>query len=124
MGNGIAHVFAQNGWPVTLIDTSPRCAREGRRRPSRRTSTARSRRERSRADEPAQSSAASRPARTLAAAAGASLVVEAASENPTVKFAIFEQLDRVAAPDAILATNTSSISITEIAARTKRPEHR
>ena len=49
-------------------------------------------------------------------------MVEAASENPAVKFAIFEQLDRVAAPDAILATNTSSISITEIAARTRRPE--
>ena len=50
-----------------------------------------------------------------------SLVIEAASENPAVKFAVFEQLDRLAAPDAILATNTSSISITEIAARTRRP---
>jgi 3-hydroxybutyryl-CoA dehydrogenase len=48
-------------------------------------------------------------------------VVEAASENPAVKFAVFEQLDRLAAPGAILATNTSSISITEIAARTRRP---
>ena len=48
-------------------------------------------------------------------------MVEAASENPAVKFAVFEQLDRMAAPDAILATNTSSISITEIAARTRRP---
>jgi 3-hydroxybutyryl-CoA dehydrogenase len=58
---------------------------------------------------------------TLEEAAGADLVVEAASENPAVKFSIFEQLDRVAAPGAILATNTSSISITEIAARTRRP---
>ena len=56
------------------------------------------------------------PATALDAAAGASLVVEAASENPAVKFAVFEQLDRVAPPEAILATNTSSISITEIAA--------
>jgi 3-hydroxybutyryl-CoA dehydrogenase len=47
--------------------------------------------------------------------------VEAASENPAVKFSVFEELDRVCAPDAILATHTSSISITEIAARTRRP---
>jgi 3-hydroxybutyryl-CoA dehydrogenase len=60
-------------------------------------------------------------ATALDAAADASLVVEAASENPAVKFAVFEQLDRLAAPAAILATNTSSISITEIAARTRRP---
>jgi 3-hydroxybutyryl-CoA dehydrogenase len=60
-------------------------------------------------------------ATALDAAAEASLVVEAASENPAVKFAVFEQLDRLAAPAAILATNTSSISITEIAARTRRP---
>jgi 3-hydroxybutyryl-CoA dehydrogenase len=57
----------------------------------------------------------------LDAAADANLVIEAASENPAVKFGVFEQLDRVAPPDAILATNTSSISITEIAARTRRP---
>ena len=65
--------------------------------------------------------AASSTATALDAAAAAALVVEAASENPAVKFAVFEQLDRIAAPDAILATNTSSISITEIAARTRRP---
>ncbi len=62
-----------------------------------------------------------RNGQTLEAAAGASLVVEAASENPAVKFSIFEQLDRLADPSTILATNTSSISITEIAARTRRP---
>jgi 3-hydroxybutyryl-CoA dehydrogenase len=49
-------------------------------------------------------------------------VVEAVSENPAVKFAIFEALDRTCGADAILATNTSSISITEIGARTKRPD--
>ncbi len=62
------------------------------------------------------------PATALDSTAGATLVVEAASENPAVKFSVFEQLDRVCAPDAILATNTSSISITEIAARTRRPD--
>jgi 3-hydroxybutyryl-CoA dehydrogenase len=59
---------------------------------------------------------------SLAAASDASLVVEAATENRDLKFTMFAELDRVARPDAILATNTSSISITEIAARTKRPE--
>ena len=72
-------------------------------------------------DAPAQVVARIAPAATLDAAAGASLVIEAASENPAVKFSLFEQLDRIAGKDAILATNTSSISITEIAARTRRP---
>ena len=50
------------------------------------------------------------------------LVIEAASESPAIKFSLFEQLDRICQPEAILASNTSSISITEIAARTGRPE--
>src|SRR5581483_10048180 len=59
---------------------------------------------------------------SLSAAKGASLVVEAATENRDLKFKIFSDLDAIADAGAILATNTSSISITEIAARTKRPE--
>lgn len=51
------------------------------------------------------------------------LVIEAVSENPDLKFQIFRQLDEVCAPSAILASNTSSISITAIAAKTKRPSH-
>jgi 3-hydroxybutyryl-CoA dehydrogenase len=62
------------------------------------------------------------PATDIAAVKDAALVVEAASENPAVKFKIFESLDALCAPGTILATNTSSISITEIAAKTKRPE--
>lgn len=50
------------------------------------------------------------------------LAIEAATENKTIKFQIFKQLDEVVKPEAILATNTSSISITEIAAQTSRPE--
>jgi len=61
-------------------------------------------------------------ATTLDAVATADVVVEAATERPDLKFRIFEDLDRLAPAGAILATNTSSISITEIAARTKRPE--
>ena len=53
---------------------------------------------------------------------GAELVVEAATETPELKFRLFADIDRTAGNGAILATNTSSISITEIAARTERPE--
>jgi 3-hydroxybutyryl-CoA dehydrogenase len=120
MGNGIAHVFAQHGWDVALIDTAPAALDKA-------TATIRANLERQvkkgtlPADAPAKVLERIETAGTLDAARGASLVVEAASEHPGVKFAVFEQLDRVAAPDAILATNTSSISITEIAARTRRP---
>jgi 3-hydroxybutyryl-CoA dehydrogenase len=121
MGNGIAHVFAQHGWDVALIDTAPAAL-------ERAMATVRGNLERQvkkgtiAADAPAAILGRIRTAGDLAAAGDASLVVEAASENPAIKFAVFEQLDRVAPREAILATNTSSISITEIAARTGRPD--
>jgi 3-hydroxybutyryl-CoA dehydrogenase len=121
MGNGIAHVFAQHGWDVALIDTAPGALEKA-------TATIRANLERQvkkgmlTPDAPAQILARIKSGTVLDAATGAELVVEAASENPAVKFSLFEQLDRLAAASAILATNTSSISITEIAARTRRPE--
>jgi 3-hydroxybutyryl-CoA dehydrogenase len=120
MGNGIAHVFAQNGWGVTLVDTAPGAL-------ERATATIRSNLERQvkkgtlPADAPGEVLGRITSESNLAAAAEAELVVEAASESPAVKFSLFEQLDRICAPEAILATNTSSISITEIAGRTRRP---
>jgi 3-hydroxybutyryl-CoA dehydrogenase len=120
MGNGIAHVFAQHGWSVALIDTAPGALEKA-------TGTIRTNLERQvktgtlPPEAPGEVLGRIAPATSLEAAAGASLVVEAASESPAVKFAVFEQLDHVAGPEAILATNTSSISITEIAARTRRP---
>jgi 3-hydroxybutyryl-CoA dehydrogenase len=121
MGNGIAHVFAQHGWEVALIDTAPAALdtavatiRANLDRQVKKGTLA--------SQAPAEVLARITPATGLQSAAGAALVVEAASENPALKFSVFEQLDRVCAPDAILATNTSSISITEIAARTRRPE--
>ena len=121
MGNGIAHVFAQHGWEVALIDTAPAALdtavatiRANLDRQVKKGTLA--------PEAPAEVLGRITPATGLDSAAGAALVVEAASENPAVKFSVFEQLDRVCAPDAILATNTSSISITEIAARTRRPE--
>jgi 3-hydroxybutyryl-CoA dehydrogenase len=119
MGNGIAHVLAQYGWDVALVDSSAAALEKA-------TATIRGNLERQvkkgtlPAEAPAQVLGRIRNGQALEAAAGASLVIEAASENPAVKFSIFEQLDRLADPGAILATNTSSISITEIAARTGR----
>jgi 3-hydroxybutyryl-CoA dehydrogenase len=120
MGNGIAHVFAQHGWQVALIDVSGPALERGlatikgnlERQVKKGTLTAEHA-----AD--VLGRIAAHP--SLEAAAGAEVVVEAASERHDVKFALFEQLDRIAAPSAVLATNTSSISITEIAARTRRP---
>jgi 3-hydroxybutyryl-CoA dehydrogenase len=121
MGNGIAHVFAQHGWDVALVDSAPAALEKA-------SATIRANLERQvkkgviPADAPDQVLSRVHAGTSLEAAAGAELVIEAASENPAVKFSLFEQLDRIAAPNAILATNTSSISITEIAARTGRAD--
>ena len=122
MGNGIAHVFAQNGFDVTMIDVSADALSRG-------TSTIAGNLDRQIKKGTLQAgdkdAILSRIAtnQSLGAANGASLVVEAATENRDLKFKIFTELDGIAGADAVLATNTSSISITEIAARTKRPEN-
>jgi 3-hydroxybutyryl-CoA dehydrogenase len=121
MGNGIAHVFAQHGWNVTLVDTVPAALERAK-------ATIRSNLDRQvkkgslPADGPSQVLERISTGTDLQAVTQAELVVEAASESPEIKFSLFEQLDRVSGADAILATNTSSISITEIASRTHRPE--
>jgi 3-hydroxybutyryl-CoA dehydrogenase len=121
MGNGIAHVFAQSGFDVTMIDVSADALERGK-------STIASNLDRQIKKGTLQDSDKDAilgrvaTAKSLDAAAKASLVVEAATENRDLKFKIFSDLDAVAAPGAILATNTSSISITEIAARTKRAD--
>ena len=121
MGNGIAHVFAQHGWQVALVDSAPAALEKA-------TATIRSNLERQvkkgslSAEAPDEILGRINTGTALDAGADAEIIIEAASENPAVKFSIFEQLDRAASPSAILATNTSSISITEIAARTRRPE--
>lgn len=121
MGNGIAHVFAQGGWSVTLIDAVPTAL-------ERALSTIRSNLERQvkkgsiAADAVGPILGRITTAADTAAASSAEIVIEAVSENAAVKFAVFEALDRACGPDTILATNTSSISITEIASRTRRPD--
>ncbi len=121
MGNGIAHVFAQTGFPVTMIDVSPHALEKGMatieknldRQVKKGTINEKQREE---------TLGFISTEESLDAAADATLIVEAATENADLKYRIFGDLDRIAKPDAILASNTSSISITEIAAKTKRPE--
>ena len=121
MGNGIAHVFAQSGFPVTMVDVSADALERGRA-----TITKNLERQVKKgalsADAPEEILGRVSVSTDSGAAADASLVVEAASENPALKYELFARLDRVAPPDAILASNTSSISITEIARHTGRPE--
>ena len=121
MGNGIAHVLAQHGWEVTLVDVAPAAL-------ERALATIGTNLERQvkkgTLDEAGKAATLGRirPADALAGVRGASLVVEAATERKDLKLGIFGELDALADPGAILASNTSSISITEIAARTRRPE--
>src|SRR5687767_1674559 len=121
MGSGIAHVAALSGYPVTMIDVAEAALEKGR-------STIAGNLERQvkkgTIDTTARDAALSRitTATTLDASAGADVVIEAATEREDLKYRIFTDLDRIASPGSILATNTSSISITSIAARTKRPD--
>ncbi len=121
MGNGIAHVFAQSGFPVTMIDVSEQALEKGRATIEKNLDR---QVKKGSLDEAKKAETLGRiqlqP--SLDASADASLIIEAATENRDLKFRIFGDLDRIAGQNAILATNTSSISITEIAARTKRPE--
>jgi 3-hydroxybutyryl-CoA dehydrogenase len=121
MGNGIAHVFAQSGFPVTMIDVSGDALAKGRATIEKNLD----RQLKKGTLDVAQRDATLGRLRTsdqLGDAGDAALVVEAATENMELKFRIFRDLDTIARAGAILASNTSSISITEIAQRTKRPE--
>ena len=121
MGNGIAHVFAQSGFDVTMVDISSDALAKGRS-----TIAANLDRQIKKGSLPAdQKDAILGRIQTNAstdAVGDASIVIEAVTENRDLKFKIFSDLDKQAKPNAILASNTSSISISEIAARTKRPE--
>jgi 3-hydroxybutyryl-CoA dehydrogenase len=120
MGNGIAHVFAQAGWDTALIDVSQDALDRALatiggnldRQVKKGTATP---------DQKAQTLARIKTSTALAAVGGAELVIEAATEHPQTKFEIFRTIDQHASPAAILGSNTSSISITTIAAQTRRP---
>lgn len=121
MGNGIAHVCATSGFDVVLIDVSADALAKGK-------ATIEKNLERQvkkgALDAAARDAALARitTSTSIDAVSTATIVVEAATERKDLKFQIFRDIDRLAPAGAILATNTSSISITEIAAVTKRPE--
>jgi 3-hydroxybutyryl-CoA dehydrogenase len=121
MGNGIAHVFAQSGFDVAMLDVSEAALARGRHTIEKNMER---QVKKGALDAAARDAALTRLSThaDLAAAADAQLVVEAATENRELKFKVFADLDRLAGEGAILASNTSSIAITEIAARTQRPE--
>jgi len=122
MGNGIAHVFAQYGWETRLLDVS-------RDQLNRALATIKNNSERQVGKGAMTEDARQRlldrisTDTSLEAAQGTELVVEAATENPAIKFDIFRDLSRICPASTILASNTSSISINEIAKRTDRPEN-
>ena len=121
MGNGVAHVFAQQGWNVTLIDTSADAIARGMETIKKNLDRQVKKGEGSK-EQGAETLGRIKTSSSLDSVKDADLVVEAATENPDIKFDIFEDLDRLAPKGTILASNTSSISITEIAKQTKRPE--
>jgi len=121
MGNGIAHVFARRGYSVVLCDMEQRFLERG-------IATIRKNLEREvaknkiTAEDQAGALSRIRPATDGAELSDCDFVVEAATEKFEIKTEIFRDLDRRTRPEIVLASNTSSISITKLAAQTRRPE--
>ena len=121
MGNGIAHVLALKGFEVLLSDISLEQIKKGlatiEQNLGRQVNKGQIK-----ADQKAAAIALIKPAANMAALKDVDLVIEAAAENEVVKKAIYAKLKGVLKPDAIICSNTSSISITRLAAATDRPE--
>ncbi len=122
MGNGIAHVFAQMTYKVSLIDISPDALKKA-------LATIEKNLDRQLAKQAITEEVKRATLQNIithtdikAGVANADLVVEAATENADLKLKIFKEIDEAAPANAILASNTSSISITKIASVTKRPD--
>ena len=122
MGNGIAHVFAQFGYNVSLIDLSQDSLDKGLKTIVKNLDRMVSKEKISEQDKKDTLGRLSTYTETSKGVDGVDLVVEAATENVDLKLKIFKQLDEITPENVILATNTSSISITKIAAVTNRPD--
>ncbi len=120
MGNGIAQVIAMSGVDVVMTDINEAAVKRGVDAVAKSLDRLLAKQKISDADKQAALGRI-KTATSLDAIAGCEVVVEAATENVDLKLKIFADLDRVANPQAILASNTSSISLTRIAAATKRP---
>jgi 3-hydroxybutyryl-CoA dehydrogenase len=120
MGNGIAHVFAQAGYKVMMIDVAPEALKKGLSTIEKNLDRQLAKQAITEEIKKATLSNISTSSDLKQGVKDAELVVEAATENADLKLRIFKDLDEACRPDAILASNTSSISITKIAAATKR----
>ncbi len=122
MGNGIAHVFAQTGYDVTLVDISKEALDRGIATITKNLDRQVAKGTLTEADKAATLARISPVTDLATGVSKADLVVEAATENVDLKLKIFRDIDANAPANCILASNTSSISITRIAAATKRSE--
>lgn len=122
MGNGIAHVFAQSGFSVTLVDVNAAQLEKALATIGKNFDRQIAKGSATEEQKKAALDNVTTSTDVATGVASAQLVVEAATENTDLKLKIFKQIDESAPEGCILATNTSSISITKIAAVTKRPE--
>ena len=122
MGNGIAHVFAQFGYQVNLIDVSEAALERALATIAKNLDRQVAKGGITEADKTQTLSNLHTFSAMAEGVKGVELVVEAATENVDLKLKIFKELDALTSPEVILATNTSSISITKIASVTNRPE--
>lgn len=122
MGNGIAHVFAQSGYKVSLVDLSEASLERGLATITKNLDRMVAKEKITAADKESTLANITTYTDMAAGVEHAELVVEAATENVDLKLKIFKQLDEATPESCILSTNTSSISITKIAAATNRPD--
>src|SRR5215211_1147762 len=122
MGNGIAHVFAQNGWEVALIDVSSDQLNKGLSTIAKNLDRQLAKGSINAENKDATLSNIKTYTSLAAGVKNVQLAVEAATENTELKLSIFKEMDEHAPADCVLASNTSSISITRIASVTSRPE--
>jgi len=122
MGNGIAHVFAQNGYHVNLIDVSPTALDKARLTITKNLDRMVAKEKISDSEKESTLKCLSMLTDLKVGVENADLVIEAATENFDIKSKIFKEMDDYAPKNCILATNTSSISITKIAAQTNRED--
>ena len=122
MGNGIAHVFAQCGYKVGLVDVSSDALKKGLETISKNLDRMVAKEKITATDKENTLKNISSFSSLGDGVQNADIVIEAATENVDLKCKIFKELDQLCKPSAILATNTSSISITKIASHTQRPE--
>ena len=122
MGNGIAQVFAQNGTDVVLVDVAPDCLARAMATIEKNARRVAKKKEMDEDAYAAEITGRISTATSLEGLAGCDLAIEAIVEDYDVKKAVLKQLDGILAPDAILATNTSSISITKLGSCTGRAE--